>query len=253
MISHIFFDMYGTLADNRNMRPCYAAALGRIMASRFGGAPDAWAQANLQIIADWDSYFADLNLSGDHGIEDMWEGEYRVTRALFRLTGTPEPDKPVITALSRELPGLVASACDVLFPEAAEVLRALHERGLALGIASHAFENQARGVLQAGGALELFSAPIWGVDAAEQFEKDANFYRRLALAARADPSSCLVVDDQPAPLWGAREAGMRTGHVRRGKGAAAGHTSIDDLRGLLPLVDALVGAPTPHTRLTDAE
>jgi phosphoglycolate phosphatase-like HAD superfamily hydrolase len=237
MISHIFFDMYGTLADSARMKPCYSAALGRIMAARFGCSPDAWAAANAQIVADWDSYYADLNLSGDHGIEDLWEGEYRVTRALFRLTATPEPEKSVITALSRELPGLASAACDALFPEVKAVLYELHERGLTLGIASHALETQARGVLEAGGVLDLFTGPIWGVDAAEQFEKDINFYRKLALTAHADPTTCLVVDDLVAPLWAAREAGMQTVHVRRGKVPADGHRSFDDLRDLLNVVN----------------
>lgn len=232
-ISHVFFDLYGTLVDSARMKPCYAAALGRIMAVRFGGVPEAWAAANAQIVADWDSYYADLDLSGDHGIEDMWEGEYRVTRALFRLTGTPEPGQSVITALSRELPELVSASCDALFPEAQSVLGALRERGLMLGIASHALQGQARGVLRAGGVLEYFTAPVWGVDAAEQFDKDANFYRKLALAARAAPSACLVVDDTPAPLRAAREAGMHTVHVRRGQVMVSEHPGVDDLRGLL--------------------
>jgi FMN phosphatase YigB (HAD superfamily) len=238
-VTHIFFDLYGTLADSSRMKPCYAAALGQIMAARFGGAPDAWAQANAQIVADWDSYYADLDLSGDHGLEDMWEGEFRVTRALFRLTGTPEPEKPVITALARELPGLVSAACDALYPEAPDVLRALHSRGLIFGVASHALEAQARGALAAGGVLHLFSAPIWGIDAAEQFEKDASFYRRLALAARAAPAACLAVDDLAAPLHAACEAGMHTVHIRRGRPAVADHPGLDDLRGLPELVTML--------------
>jgi FMN phosphatase YigB (HAD superfamily) len=236
-ISHIFFDIYGTLADSTRAKLCYATALGQIMASRFGGVPKNWTEANLKIVADWDSYFADLDLSGDHGIEDMWEGEYRVTRALFRLTRTPEPDKIVITALSRELPALASAACDALYPEVGAVMRALHQRGVKLGIASHALEGQARGVLRAGGILDLFSAPIWGIDAAGQFEKDADFYRNLARTARVDPTLCLAVDDQAAPLSAAREAGMQTVHIRRGKAAASGHVSIDDLRGLLDVVN----------------
>lgn len=236
MISHLFFDMYGTLVDNSGGMGCYSTVLGQLMAARFGGEPARWAHAHAQILADWDSYYADLDLSGDHGIEDMWEGEFRVTRALFRLTGTPEPDKPVITALSRELPGLASGGCDPLFSEVTEVLRTLRGRGLVFGIASHVLETQARAVLAAGGVLDLFTAPIWGVDAAEQFEKDAMFYRKLALASRADPSVCLAVDDRPAPLDAARIAGMQTVHIRRGKPAVAGHASIDDLRGLPALL-----------------
>ncbi len=99
------------------------------------------------VVADWDSYYADLNLSGDDGIADMWEGIFRTTRALFRLTGIPEPDKSELIALSRELPGLAAEGSDVLYPEVPEVLAELDDAGLLLGVISHAPTNQIRAVL----------------------------------------------------------------------------------------------------------
>ena len=60
-ITHIFFNLSGTLVDSARMPQCYAHHLGLEMAERFGGSADAWAQANFTILADWDSYFADLD------------------------------------------------------------------------------------------------------------------------------------------------------------------------------------------------
>ena len=40
-ITHIFFDLHGTLVDTALMSPCYAASLGDLMADTFGGDPAA--------------------------------------------------------------------------------------------------------------------------------------------------------------------------------------------------------------------
>ncbi|MBZ0286389.1 MAG: hypothetical protein K8I30_02155, partial [Anaerolineae bacterium] len=128
-LTHIFFNLPGTLVDGARLRSGYAEQLGLLMAERFGGNPDLWIGARLHILKDWDSYFADLNFDGDDGVNDLWEGELRVTRALFRLTGIPEPDGPTLAALSRELPYQVSRHCDVLFPDSQPVIQALHQAG----------------------------------------------------------------------------------------------------------------------------
>jgi FMN phosphatase YigB (HAD superfamily) len=222
-ISHILFDVYGTLVESPRMIPCYAAALGRVMSERYGGSAAAWER---------DSYYADLNLEDEDGVEQMWEGQLRTTRALFRLTQTPEPSKTELAALSRELPELASSPCDVLFPEVRAVLETLKQCGYVLGIASHAVSSQSRGALRGGGVLEWFAGPILGPDVTGRFQKDAAFYRSAGLPA----ASCLVVDDQPDGINGARDAGMKTAHVaRNGQPTLAGvdYALGTDLRALL--------------------
>ncbi|MEO8395909.1 MAG: hypothetical protein ABI700_23135, partial [Chloroflexota bacterium] len=86
-ITHVFFEVPGVLVDRAALRRGYRANLGRIMAERYEGSAVEWCAAYDCILADWDSYYADLNLSGDDGIADMREGQYRTTRALFRRKG----------------------------------------------------------------------------------------------------------------------------------------------------------------------
>ncbi|MEP7290825.1 MAG: HAD family hydrolase, partial [Chloroflexota bacterium] len=191
----------------------YAENLGRVMAERYGLTPDVWAQANRRITADWDSYYADLNLGGDDGIAEMWEGLFRTTRALFRISGVPEPEKAELTALSRELPGLAARECDALYPEAAAVLEELDAAGLVLGVISHAISIQVRATLES--VLPYFKGGIWGADSAERFEKDVQRYQAAALHARTAPENCLMLDDKIAPLVNARRAGMHSIQIRR--------------------------------------
>lgn len=233
-ISHIFFDLHGTLVDSRRMGRCYAAQLGIVMAERYGGQPQMWEQANLSITADWDSYHADLNF--DENFEDMWESYIRTTRALFRLTGTPEPPLSELTALSRELPGLATRCCDALFPESRAVIAALHATGYTLGITSHSLVTQARGSLTGGGMLHYFAGPLIGPDVTGTFAKNRRFFSVAAQQAGVDTGRCLVVDDDARHIPGAQAAGMHAVYLSRQPpppDTSADHVLAGDLTGLL--------------------
>ncbi len=214
------------------MRPCYAAQLGQVMAERFGGQPGSWTEANRRILADWDSYYADLDLGGEHGLEDLREGEVRTTRALFRLTQTPEPDHEALMVLARELPYQVSRRCDTFYSDSKPVLERLHAAGYILGIASHATSAQSRGILEGGSVPMLFKGPILGPDVTESFIKNRQFFA----AANLDPQTCLVVDSQAEGIRGAKAAGMRTVQPLRRPAQptpAADHVLHGDLTELL--------------------
>jgi FMN phosphatase YigB (HAD superfamily) len=215
MIQVVFFDLHGTLVDSQRLRGCYAHALGRTMSARYGGEARLWAEANRRILEDWDSYHADLNFSGDDGMHDYWEGAFRTTRALFRLTNTPEPDDDALWALARELPLRATENCDALYPDARPALAALHAAGLMLAVATHAQLNHAEGVLRGGGVRGLFSGPLCTPDVIGQFDKDAAFYRAALARAGVEPAACLAVDDHARPMSGARAAGMKTVLISR--------------------------------------
>lgn len=212
-LTHIFFDVHDVLVDRAHLGQFYSASLGNIMAQRYGLTAEIWTAAYRSILADWDSYYADLNLSGDDGIADMWEGVYRTTRALFRLTGTPEPDKPELTALSRELPGLAAQGGDVLYPEVPDVLERLDSAGIILGVISHSLINQLNASLAP--VLHHFKGPVWGADNAGRFDKDVERFLSAARNAQAVPQNCLMLDDKQEPLLNARRAGLHAIQIRR--------------------------------------
>ncbi len=163
----------------------------------------------------------------------MWEGMIRTTRALFRLTGTPEPGADEVAALSRELPYLATSGCDALFADVRNVIERLRGAGYVLGIASHTTTAQARGTLTGAGVLDDFQGPILGPDVTGVFAKNRRYY----LAAHLPPENCLVVDDSLDGIRGAKAAGMRTVRIDRGNSAPpespADHTLYGSLEGLL--------------------
>ncbi len=214
-ITHIFFDLHQTIVDGVLMHDCYSAAYGQLMAVRYGLSPEIWTQANRRIMADWDSYFVDLDLDGENGIADMWEGYYRTTRAMFRITGTPEPAYEEVMALVREVPGYATRHCDAFYPDAKPVIRRLFEAGFTLGIATHALTTQACGTLQGGGMLDYFKGAILGPDVTDQFAKNAAYYAYAIRAAQAPAGCCLVVDDSIHAMHGAKQVGIRAVQICR--------------------------------------
>lgn len=227
-ISHVFFEVGGALIDRAQFGGWYAENLGRILAARFGLTPAAWSAAYQRVLLDWDSYYADLNLSGDDGLADLWEGQFRTTRALFRLTGSPEPDKTTLTALARELPALAARGHSAFYPDVGAGLRQLADAGLTLGVVSYATAAQLEAQLEP--VRDCFTGAIWGADNAERFDKDAQRYRSAAARAGAAPENCLVVDIQVEALAQAAQAGLQTARLWRG--AAPADDALSDLHAL---------------------
>jgi phosphoglycolate phosphatase-like HAD superfamily hydrolase len=239
-ITHILFDLYGTLVDSRQMVPCYTEHLGLIMSERYGFTPDRWAEAHRRIVADWDSYYADLDLTGDDGIADMWEGMIRTTRALFRLTGAPQPALAEVTALARELPYLTSRRCDCFYPDAKAVLQSLYQAGYTLGVACHLTTAGTRGVLEGGSVQHWFAGPLLGPDVTGYFVKSEQFFQSSQLL----PESVLVVDDEVEGIQGAKASGMYAVLICHGCTpplSPADHVLKDDLYGLLDYLDIQAG------------
>lgn len=211
----VFFDLIGALVDPDALMPCYADSLARTLRARFGGDMARWKNAVRGVFADWDSYYADLNLSGDDGIADMWEGLYRVMRGYFRLAQMPEPDQPALTALSRSLPGDAASACSALLPDALDTLRTLRAARIRRGVTTYLTTDHARGILRGGRALALIDAPILTPETVERFERDQTYFEIAARRAGVKTESCLLVSARTDALEAARIAGLQTACLMR--------------------------------------
>jgi FMN phosphatase YigB (HAD superfamily) len=229
-ITHIFFDLH-VLIDSKRMLQNHRRGVGQIMAQRYGKAPEIWETAHRQIAADWDSYFADLNLSGDDMLRDLKEGWLRVTRALFRLAQVTEPAKGEIVTLSMELPANAPAYGDALYEDARFAVNQLHEKGFRLGVVTHALVGQVQAALRGANMLDCFTAPIVGADTVGQFDKDKIFFIKVGSLAQVAAAQCLIVDNSEQALIGAKAAGMVTVRVNRQRETTA--DSINDLRQLL--------------------
>lgn len=217
-ITHILFDLHGTLVDSARLQQLYSQGTAQILADRFGGSHAAWAQAHKRIVADWDSYYADLNLSdGDDAdcLRDLYEGLYRIIRAHFRLVGIPEPDSQTLKTLSLEVNAIPPSKGDSFYSDAHLVVNYLHQAGYQLGVATHALLAEAENTLIGATVREHFTAPIVCPDVVCRFDKDQRFYEIALQMTQAKPHQCLVVDDAASNIMGAKAAGLHTAYLNR--------------------------------------
>lgn len=238
-LTHIFFDLHGTLIDGARMRQQVQQGLAQLMSTRYGGTVAQWAAADQQIIADWRSYHADLNFSGDDGLQDFYESLYRVTRALFRLTGITEPPHEELLALARALPVESSRGVHALYPEVGQMLHALVAQGYRLGVASYIPQAQINMILQACGIRACFVAPLVGFDTLERYERDRHYFEGVLRLAQAESACCLFVDDGSNALHGALEAGMQTAYLSRSDQVPPDRVDWLLDGSLLPLVELL--------------
>jgi FMN phosphatase YigB (HAD superfamily) len=217
-LTHVFFDLHNTLFDSREVLPVqYRAALGEIMAARYGGDPAEWAEANRRVIEDWDSYYADLDLGGDDSLEQIREGQARTLRALFRLTGRPYPTPEELSRLIDMHAYAITSRCGALYPDARAALEAIAALGLQMGLMTHSLSGHAEGLLVGAGVREMFTGPLVTAEVRGSFAKEEGGYRLAARLAGVAPEACVAVDDDSDALRAAARAGFRTvGIARRG-------------------------------------
>ena len=86
--------------------------------------------------------------------------------------------------------------------------------------------------------LERFAGVILSPDVIERFSKDRDFF----LAYPLNPANCIVIDDQPEGIRGAKAAGMRAVHILRQAGQPsplADHVLHGGLAGLLTYLNVV--------------
>jgi HAD superfamily hydrolase (TIGR01509 family) len=95
-------------------------------------------------------------------------------------------------------------------------IRAVHARGLALGLASSSPRSWVNLVLCRFGLTEEFEAVVTGDDAPGRTKPAPDIYQLAARRLDARPQDCLAVEDSAIGLRAARAAGMACVGLRSG-------------------------------------
>ena len=205
----VLFNCIGLLVDGSKIRQSFRENVAQVMSERYGKSRDVWKVADEQIVADWASYHADLNFSGEDGIDDIHEALFRVTRALFTIAKVPEPPKPEITALASEL---ISTPCkNVFLPDVLPALEKCRKNGYSIGTFSYLLEKQVRAITAEIPDVEH----IIGADTLNHYEHDLMFFRKLIAHLKTSPDKINVVTNSPQTLAVASQAGMTILPVRQ--------------------------------------
>jgi len=232
-IGFVYFGLHGVLIDSVRLREQYPKQVARVLAQTYGDLVD-WEAAYRQVALDWDSYYADLDLAGQNGVDHLWEGMFRTTRAIFRQAGMPEPPKSELTRLARSLPGRASSGCEAAYSDVRQTLASLRRRGIRLGAFAAMSSGQMRGLLD-GARIRSWFMPhaLLGIDTIERFHHDADYWQLATNRAHAPKEAILVVDMHTNVLGAAQSIGMRAVRINRvGDADSKDMASVRTLAGL---------------------
>jgi hypothetical protein len=123
------------LLDRRAVGRLLPDAWAPLLYERYGGTLGGWRSATAQVAGDWNSYWADLDLSGDDSLNQWREGRWRIVRAWFRLAGQPVPDVSCMTLFLDRMPREVGCQIDSGWrTHAIDTLGALAAAGIRTGV-----------------------------------------------------------------------------------------------------------------------
>jgi HAD superfamily hydrolase (TIGR01509 family) len=234
----VFLDDGGVMNDNRLRGPAWQRLVGEYFIPRLGGAPDAWAAANVAAVERmFDDYRRACYGRTDLDAVAVWRDlDLRWLRDMCAIVGVAAPaDDDKCIALAEAAAAHITPRVGSAFPGAAEAIRALHARGFPLNTASGERSSELHGYLTGMGVRDCFGR-LYGPDLVRTLKEGPAYYARIFADAGVDPARALVVDDTPQPLRWAAEAGARTLLV----GAATPEfRTIAALADLPALIDAL--------------
>ncbi len=216
MFQAVIFDFDGVIVDSERLH--YRAIQAALAPLGISFSYDEYLRRYVGF-DDRDAFREALRAAGQPTDEDRVEALCRLKAAAFR----------------RVLDGGIPQ-----IPGAAELIRALHNRGVPLAVASGALEEEIGLVLGRLGLLECFAA-IVSADQVAASKPDPATYRlaveRLAAAFPVRviiPSACLAIEDTACGVESARAAGLRVL-------ALATTTAVTDLAGADWLLPSLAG------------
>jgi hypothetical protein len=181
------------LLDRAALRAALPAAWGGALTAGPGGSPDEWASVYRQIQDDWNSYWADLDLSGDDSLAQWREGRWRVVCGLFRLAGRAAPPVEQMPRYLDVFPREVGRFCPAWGAGALEALGQLAGQGFAVALlAPYTASALLWGMLDAedrqGGVRRVL-----GPDELGQVGLEGIAPAHLARLARADPAETVHI------------------------------------------------------------
>lgn len=187
------------LIDRRTLAACLPEATGAVMSARLGGKPGRWAAAYRRIQADWDSYWTDLNLSGEDSVAQWREGRWRIVAAHCRLMGMAAPGVEEIPVYLDDLPVEIGRRCTAFRPGVPDLFKALARERLRIAVVSPYLPAPLiKGMAEAAHVWPFVEAII-GPERLEQVGLEGIEGDWLIHLAGGEPDGNLYISSVPVP------------------------------------------------------
>ena len=188
----VIFDMDGVLADSE---PAFFEAVNEVLVP-----------TGKRI--DWESYQQLLGTS----VSTTWDGVLRM------LNLDAEDVQPYVDRYSDTLLEVLRRPRPLL-PGVDTTIKELKRRELPIGLATSSWQAWVEALLGAVGLpLDTFEAVVWR-EMAERGKPAPDLYLKAAELLRVAPDRCIAIEDTPAGIASAKEAGMYAIQVRAASSA----------------------------------
>ena len=223
----VIFDLDGVLVDSE---PGYAIALNRVL-EREGAEPLTEDESR--------------GLIGTT-VEDTWN-------AIKEMRSLTKPFEYYVGIYSPTLIEIFRAGLE-LQPGAMDVVQAVRDRGLPLGLATSSRREWVDVKLEVVGVNSMFDAVVTG-DEVQKGKPSPEIYLSVARLLDAPPAECLAIEDSPSGVASAVAAGMYTVAVRTESTAGLDISHANAVIESLEQFDmGLLGGPelSPTTRSAEA-
>jgi hypothetical protein len=189
------------LVNRGSLAAALPDAWAYVLTTQHGGSADVWKHAYERIADDWESYWADLDVSGDDSVNQWREGRWRVVRGWFRLAGEEPPPNDQMEYFLDGLMELVGAqtvrfVSDVWRDRAVDMLDKLANAGQTVAIVDpYAPAALLRGMLVA--CRSVVHRGVIGPDELGQVGLEGLEWNFLAQLAEGDPATMQFV----SPHW----------------------------------------------------
>jgi FMN phosphatase YigB (HAD superfamily) len=208
----LFIDDGGVMNENARRGRQWQCLVGRYFSPRLGGAPEAWAAANVDVanrlFAEYESHF-----DADPGTSFL---QYWATyqeawlSGMCAAVGVALPaDRSAWSRLCHECESFVTRRVRAACPGVVQEVRRLHAAGYVLRTASGERSWELEGYLIGMGVRGCFVG-LYGVDLVDTAKASQLFYERIFAHAGVAPDDALVVDDSERALNWAADLGAHT-------------------------------------------
>lgn len=224
--------------------PQWQRLVGEFFAPILGGSRAAWATANRAVITtilEPSSWATRVQEARDYA---TFERTYRLDWLGFMCTmvGVTMPAEGEALALATRAERWIRPQVGAALPGAVDSIRMLHSTGYRLFTASGESSDDLDDYLRGMEVRACFER-LYGPDLIETFKQGPEFYARVFADANVAPQHALVVDDSPAAIGWALDAGAGAVLVGNGMNAPGGAHRIQSLCELPHLLSALEGYP----------
>jgi FMN phosphatase YigB (HAD superfamily) len=206
---YIFFDDGDTLNDNRIRGQQWQELIGEYFSPRYGGTPESWGAANLELTKDFGGEGVPKLLYNNKDKTFIEFIEWFIEKwinEMFDFVGIKRPEKELYRKIYYGASEYVASQVKAAFPGVSKIIKDLYHKGYNLYLASGTESLELNFYYKAMGIKHYFKK-LYGPDLINILKVNEAYYNGIFKDLDILPKQAIFIDDKPYYLNVAENAG----------------------------------------------